>query len=368
MSAHPIPAISSEESSEESSHQLDLRLLKFRNRPEREDPSMLALALVGAGRAHDAIEVIDAALTADPDDADLLVSCGLAATRSGQLAFAQLVLTRAAKVAPDWAEPIRGLVAVLELRGQKDRALAVARHAIRVGASDAALAEMIRKDDRRRALDARIAALRADADAEDAALLGQELLAEDRAGDALEVATMHIGSGPIDADLAMVQARAHLARNDRDRACDALARALEAAPDWSEPAAMHAELRLDEGALEAARGLVERALVAAPEQSDLATLHERIAQAMREAGIERARAADVALDRLIGTLETIDPIGDETRRILEHGARAGKEEEAPKRPRRRPGWLPSFAKTLVGAVAPPLGAGGGRRRAPSPPC
>jgi tetratricopeptide (TPR) repeat protein len=207
MSAHPIPAISSEESSEESSHQLDLRLLKFRNRPEREDPSMLALALVGAGRAHDAIEVIDAALTADPDDADLLVSCGLAATRSGQLAFAQLVLTRAAKVAPDWAEPIRGLVAVLELRGQKDRALAVARHAIRVGASDAALAEMIRKDDRRRALDARIAALRADADAEDAALLGQELLAEDRAGDALEVATMHIGSGPIDADLAMVQAR-----------------------------------------------------------------------------------------------------------------------------------------------------------------
>src|SRR5688572_5112440 len=88
---------------------LDLRLLKFRNRPEGEDPALLALELAHAGRTQDAIEVVDDALARDPDDVDLLLGCGLAAERAGKLAFAQLVLTRAAIADRSWAEPLRHL-------------------------------------------------------------------------------------------------------------------------------------------------------------------------------------------------------------------------------------------------------------------
>ncbi|MDQ3032783.1 MAG: hypothetical protein M3Y87_10225 [Myxococcota bacterium] len=325
-------------------HQLDLRVLRFRNRPEREDPAMLALELAQAGRTHDAIEVVDAALAADPDDLDLLLGCGVAAMRAEQLAFAQLVLTRAARQAPAWGEPLRCLAKVLSMRGREDKAIDVARRALSLGEDDAELSEMVRRDDRRRALDAQLALFRADPDGLEPALLAQELLAEQRELDALEVATLALARDD-DPDLHVVSARAHLARCERELAKESLACAITAAPEWSEPARMLGELLADEGALLAALPIVERALTHDLGDGALVALRTRIEVAMIAAGIERPEATDAGVDALLSTLDRIDPIGDETRRAISRSKIREVE-----RPRARSGWLPRIARTLFGGA------------------
>lgn len=325
-------------------HPLDVRVLRFRNRPEREDPAMLALELASAGRTHDAIEVVDAALIADPDDVDLLLGCGVAAMRADQLAFAQLVLTRAARQAPTWGEPLRCLAKVLARRGRQDKAIEVARRAIDVGADDAELTEMVRRDDRRRALDAQLMRFREDPDAVEPSLLAQELLAEERALDALEVAERGLARDD-DADLHVITARARLHRRERELAKDALARATTAAPEWAEPARMLGELLADEVALLAALPIVERALVHNLDDGALVALRSRIETAMSDAGIQRPEASDAGVDELLSTLDRIDPIGDETRRALSRGRSHAHELD---RPRARTGWLPRIARTLFG--------------------
>jgi tetratricopeptide (TPR) repeat protein len=329
-------------------HQLDVRLLRFRNRPDREDPAMLALELVTAGRTHDAIEVVDAALVADPDDVDLLLGCGLAALRAHQLAFAQLVLTRAARQAPTWSEPLSALAKVLAMRDRPAKAVDVARRALSLGADDAALAAMVEVDDRRRALDARLAAFRADPDATDPALLAHALLEDARELDALEVAELALARDD-DADLHVVAARARLARREPDAARDALARAISLAPDWAEPARMLAELLASEGALLDALPVVERALARNLEDASLVALRSRIEDAMRDAGIVRPEITDASVDDLLTTLDRIDPIGDETRRGLRRCdtlVDAASPLSDDERPRRRTGWLPRIARSL----------------------
>lgn len=356
-------------------HLLDVRVLRFRMSPEREEPTLLALELVGAGRTHDAIEVVDGALAADPEDVDLLLGCGVAAVRGGQLAFAQLVLTRAAKLDPAWGEPLRWLAKVLAMRGREDKAVAVARRALAAGEDDAELVAMVRRDDRRRALDARLASYADDPDTEEPALLAQALLEETREAEALAVVRGALARDPRDSDLHVLEARALLARREREAAKDALARAIEHAPAWGEPARMLADLLADEGALIDALRVVERALAHDREDEALIACRVRVEDAMRAAGIERPERVEAGLDDLLSTLDRIDPIGDETRRgfarcdtavdlaapvlerprrrpLLAHAASASHPD------RRRKGWLPSLQRRLFGASARAPGVGG----------
>lgn len=320
---------------DDTAHRLDVRLLRFRERPAREDPALLALELASAGRAHDAIEVLDAALARDPDDADLLLACGEAALHAGKLAFAQHALTRAAALAPGWPEPLRRLARVLSMRGRHDKAVEVARRAVASGARDPELVAMVQAEDRRRALQARLALFRADPDREEPALLAQALLDEGRAQDALEVVRAATARDD-DADLRMIEARARLARGETAEAERALERACALAPEWIEPARALAECLRD-------RGEIERA-------HEVARPFAGLAEAL---AIPPSGAS--ALDELLGVLERIDPIGDETRRRLARcdtlvDEVAPVDEESPRPPRR--GWLPRIARALFGATPP----------------
>lgn len=334
-----------------SDHLLDLRLLKFRNRPEGEDPAMLAIELALGGRTNDAIEVVDEALARDPEDLDLLLGCGVAAMRGGRLAFAQIVLTRAALADRTWTEPLRHLSDVLERRGRADRAIEVARHAVRAGERDPAVVARVAADDRRRALDARLASFRADPDREEPALLAQELAAQGRNEDALFVATTAIAREDDDADLRMIEARAQIADGDRDAAERALGRAIELAPGWAEPARTLADSMLERGALIPALTTIERAIAATPDDGSLGEARDRILAAMERAGVARPGVADAALDALLGQLDRIDPIGDDTRAGFSRSDTLV-DAPAPERPARRTGWLPTIARTLFGRPSP----------------
>lgn len=338
--------------------QLDLRVLRFRNEPEREDPALLVLELVSAGRTHDAIEVVDAALRAEPDDVDLLLGCGIAAMRAEQLAFAQLVLTRAARQAPAWSEPLRVLSSVLSMRGRPEKAVEIARRALELGATDAELQQRVQRDDRERALDAQLESFRADPTSIEPALLAQELLAQERTRDALEVIESAL-SIEEDADLHVIAARIQRSRGERELARAALARAIALTPDWAEPARMLGELLLDEGALLEALPIIESALARHLEDASLVELRLRLEDAMRDAGITRPESTDAGLDELLSTLDRIDPIGDETRRAISRPdtlvdvASPAFDDD---RPRRRSGWLPTIARTLFGGSRAPIPA------------
>lgn len=325
---------------------LDLRLLRLRSRPDAEDPAMIALELALAGRTHDAIEVVDEALARDPEDVDLLLGCGLAAMGAGQLAFAQIVLTRAALADRGWTEPLRHLARVLERRGRGDRALQVARHAVAAGDRDPGLVAKVLADDARRALDARLRAFRQDPDLDEPSLLAQALAAQDRWDDALAIVLEAI-AGDDDADLRVIEARARTVRGEHDEAERALARALELAPAWAEPARMLADRQLDRGAMLPALATIERAIVASPEDASLGASRDRILEAMAHAGVTRPGVADAQLDTLLGELDRIDPIGDDTRAGFVRGEDTLL--DIPTEPaRRRTGWLPTIARSLFG--------------------
>lgn len=312
MNVHPTPTAAASALAPE---RLDVRLLRFRNRSDVEEPALLALELVSAGRVYDALEVVDLALERDPDDIDLLLGCGVAAAQAGQLAFAQLVLTRAAKRAPEWVEPLRWLARVLAMRGQHARAIEVARRALAAGDCDPEIVAMVRRDDRRRELDARIAAFEADPDRDDPALLAAALLAEERADDALAVARAALAREE-DADLRFVEARALLALGRREEAEAVLGKLVTRAPDWEEPARLLGQLRLERGALIEAIEVVEQALSASPAHEELRRLRERIEQAMSGAGIERSVERGATFEELLATRHADDPDGERSLREL----------------------------------------------------
>lgn len=101
---------------------LDVRLLRFWNRPGAEEPAMLAEDLLAAGRPQEAIRVVEAALELDSADAEVMVAGARAWEESGNLDRAQLLLTRAATAEPSWSEPWRRLGELLVQRGRFERA------------------------------------------------------------------------------------------------------------------------------------------------------------------------------------------------------------------------------------------------------
>jgi tetratricopeptide (TPR) repeat protein len=117
---------------------LDLRLARFRSRRD-EHPEALAFALIEAGRAAEALEVVQAGLTRYPDDAALFVLEGRARFELGDLPQAQAVLIRAAKQNPRDKEPYRWLAQVLMMRGDHLRAMQLLDRALTIDPDDRAL-------------------------------------------------------------------------------------------------------------------------------------------------------------------------------------------------------------------------------------
>jgi len=109
---------------------LDLGMLRFWNRPHREDPTLLAQSLVASGRLHEALRVTEIALERDPTDADLLMIRGRAWLQQGEPDRAQTFFVRAAKQDPAWDEPWRWLGEALLFRGRYDKAADVLDRAL----------------------------------------------------------------------------------------------------------------------------------------------------------------------------------------------------------------------------------------------
>ena len=138
MSTHQATgphAIGSRAIARDPNHALNVRVLRFRHSPHREDPSLLAHELLERGRHEDALELLEMALSREPGDADLELLRGRALIGAGDLPSAKETLIRAARAAPGWAAPLTWLSRALSIgEGSSARAGAIARRARTLGA------------------------------------------------------------------------------------------------------------------------------------------------------------------------------------------------------------------------------------------
>ncbi len=120
-----------------SGENLDARVLRFRNDPGSEAAGSLAIALLDAERAREALEVAGVHLRAHPQDAGMLVVAGRAWMARGDLLRAQKTLLQAARAGGNSPEPYRWLGEVLLRRGDPERAEKVLLRAKKLGAGGA---------------------------------------------------------------------------------------------------------------------------------------------------------------------------------------------------------------------------------------
>ncbi len=266
-------------------HRLNLRVLRFRTDPQREQPAPLARALIDSGRLQEALELTTEALRHDPNDADLWLAQGIVLSRRGELEAAQHALMQAARTAAaDWAEPWRELAEVLLRRGRPEHALAVAERGASIDPEDERL-DTIRRS---ALLSVRVLrfthALEVDIEP---VLLAEELLACGRVDEAFEVTRTALMSKFDDVDLLVTHARAARARGDREETLIALSTASFEAPNrpdvWRQLAEVHFELGENSYALACAA----RALALDPADAELFALHARlVSQSSAAAGGE----------------------------------------------------------------------------------
>lgn len=253
-------------------YRLDLRVLRFRSNPDKDEPSLLAHELIGKGRFDEALELTGAALEEDPTDTDLLVAHGVALAKSGELATAQLALTRAAKADPDWSEPWRHLAEVLWQRGKSARALQVARRGLAVEPGDSGL-ERIKKS---ASLELRARTYMLAPDGEDPTMLAQQLLSDHRADLAFEVTRTAMLDELLDEDLLVIHAKAARAMGDLDEAVTALSTASMEAPDWPEVWLLLSEAYELRDEPDRARQAAFEGLCSCPGDASLKARHSRL--------------------------------------------------------------------------------------------
>lgn len=266
------------EAPEPDAHRLNLRVLRYRSDPGRDEPVMLAQELISQRRFGEAVDLSERSLAKDPTDVDLLLTYAIALRGDGDLNTAQLALTRAASAEPDWIEPWRMLAEVLFARGKIERAHQVASRALEIDPSDARLQEIFRAgelEDRAQRY------IFGDPDADDPTMLAQELLAIDRADTAFEVTRSALLEDVDDEDLLVTHARAARIKGDLDEAISALQMASYEAPDYAEVWRLLAISYEERGEPDRAREAVATGIVYAPGDPTLHALHERL-EAMGE--------------------------------------------------------------------------------------
>jgi len=254
-------------------HRLNLRVLRYRNDPARDEPVMLAQELITEGRFDEAIDLTANSLEGDPDDADLLLTHGVALRGSGRLNTAQLAITKAAQADPDWSEPWRHLAEVLLARGRVTQAYAVAERGLELDPGD----EELRKIYELGELENR--ALRfidGERSAEDPAMLATALLANGRVDTAFEVTRSALMEEFDDEDLLVTHARAACLRGDTEEAANALEMAVFEAPDFAEAWLLLAELYEGRGEPDRAREVAAMGMQRAPGDRGLHALHARL--------------------------------------------------------------------------------------------
>lgn len=213
-------------------HELNVRMLRFRHRPEREEPALLARELLQLGRHADALELTEIALKHDPGDADLELVRAQALLAAGDAYRGEEGLIRVAKAAPQWAAPLSALTRLLSSRGDEARALRIAAKARTLGADDTMVGRLAAQDETTRRLDARIARFRSDAASEEPVMLARTLELAGRTGDALAVLREALARDADDADTLAALARLERAEGHADEAVALYRKARSVAPGW----------------------------------------------------------------------------------------------------------------------------------------
>jgi tetratricopeptide (TPR) repeat protein len=216
-----------------STRALDVRVLRFQNQPNTEEPAMLTRDLLIAGRMDDARAVFEAAIERDPGDADLLLTGGELFLERGDFVWAKRLLILAAKRSVDWASPWLALARVLLATRDFGRAEAVLDRCweLAPGAPETwALDERLSGES---ALERRMRAFLADPSRDDPAMLANALLAAEREEDAMSVLDCGLRSYPDDVDALFVRARLHELRGELERARADLSRATGSDGSWA---------------------------------------------------------------------------------------------------------------------------------------
>ena len=213
-------------------HELNVRVLRFRHRPEREEPALLARELLHVGRHADALELTELALKNDPGDADLELVRAQALLAAGDERRGEEGLLRVAKAAPQWAAPLSALTRLLSGRGDEARALRVAHRARTLGADDTMVGRLAEQGETTRRLDERIDRFRADEVSEEPVLLARALELAKREQDAVSVLRHALARDPEDADTLAALARFARAEGHAEEAVALYRKARAAAPGW----------------------------------------------------------------------------------------------------------------------------------------
>lgn len=229
MSAHQATHFSSPSARD---HGLNVRMLRFRSRPDREEPALLARELLAIGRHSDALELTEVALARDAGDPDLELIRAQALLAAGDARPGEEALIRAAKASPEWSAPLSALARLLASRGDEARARGIAQRARTLGADDTTVGRLVAADDSERRLDARLDRFTADDASEEPVMLARALELADRLADAERVLREALLRDADDADTLAALARIERQRGHTDEAITLYRRAHSLAPGW----------------------------------------------------------------------------------------------------------------------------------------
>lgn len=224
--------MSAHQTTDSRNHELNVRMLRYRHRPEREEPALLARELLQRGRHADALELTELALTREPDDADLELVRAQALLAAGDTQRGEESLIRVAKAAPQWAAPLSALTRVLSGRGDQARALRLAHRARTLGADDTMVGRLAEREESTRKLDTRVARFRADDGSEEPVMLARALELAGRQADALSVLRVALERDREDADTLAALARLERGAGRVDEAVALYREARAMAPGW----------------------------------------------------------------------------------------------------------------------------------------
>lgn len=188
-------------------HTLNVRMLWFRGRIEREEPAMLALDLLSRERLDDALDVVMTALETSPRDPELVLVAGRVHLARGETERARDRFIAAARLEKTWAEPFAWLARLLSGEGRRDKAAEVAERAVLLGSDDDDIRILDQPRRAQRLLGARVKAYLTQPDRDDAALLVLSLESAGRIEEALTVLDRALALEPDDEDLDAIRAR-----------------------------------------------------------------------------------------------------------------------------------------------------------------
>ncbi len=232
LSTYTVGSYGAADASPDSSHALNVRVLRFRHSPHREDPTLLAQELLDAGRNADALELLETALAREPGDADLELLRGRALLGTGDVSRAKETLIRAAKAAPGWAAPFTWLTRALSIGGDTSRAGAIASRAKSLGADDTQVVRLANGYETRERLDMRLARYEESPENEEPVMLARELALGGREADASRVLRSALERDGDDPDTLAALAQLTRADGRHEEAIALLRRARSAAPGW----------------------------------------------------------------------------------------------------------------------------------------